>query len=102
MNALYKISVGVIALFLVFSMACVDHYANKISGVDYQNPNLSVDDRVGDLLSSMSLDEKLNMLATPKPIWTVLASLFETSESSRLGIPPFRMAVYSGSPIREI
>ena len=84
-------------LLVLFTSACVDPCANRVSGADYQNSNLPLEDRVDDLLSYMSLDEKLSMLATAKPIWSVLDTLFESSENCRLGIPPFRTAVYSGS-----
>ena len=65
-----------------------------ITGADYQNPNLPTEERVEDILGHMTLDEKLNLMAAPRPIWRVVTgmfSTFETSKSERLGIPPFAM-----------
>ncbi len=71
-----------------------------VSGSDYQNPQLSVEERVEDLLGRMTLDEKLSLMATPKTILSVMMgmrSLFETSKNDRLGIPPFCVYTTGGS-----
>lgn len=71
-----------------------------ITGADYQNPRLPIVERVEDLLSRMTLDEKLNMMAAPKTILSVMMgmrSLFETSKNDRLGIPPFCVYTTHGS-----
>jgi len=71
-----------------------------VTGANYQNPDLPVEQRVEDLLSYMTIDEKLHLMAVPKPVWSVIAgmfSLFETSKSDRLGIPPFAMQTVCGS-----
>lgn len=62
------------------------------AGHPYQNPELAVEERVENLLSLMSLEEKLGMMASPKNILAVINVLqvpFETSKNDRLGIPPF-------------
>lgn len=61
----------------------------------YQRPELTADERVENLISLMSLDEKLKMLATPVTPKSIIALAngltlpFETSRNERLGIPPF-------------
>ncbi len=70
-----------------------------VTGAAYQDRNWPVEERVEDLLRHMKLDEKLEMMAAPKPIWSIMggSKAFETSENRRLGIPPFRMCTMSGS-----
>lgn len=71
-----------------------------VTGADYQNPQLSVEERVEDLLGRMTLDEKLSLMATPKTILDVtlgMRSLFKTSRNDRLGIPPFCVYTTGGS-----
>lgn len=58
----------------------------------YQDPSLSPEQRVDNLLEQMSLDEKLAMMASPKGLLDVINVLqvpFQTSINERLGIPPF-------------
>ena len=49
----------------------------------YKNKNLSIDERVDDLLKRMTLEEKIEMLG---------GTGFETKEIKRLGIPPLNMS----------
>ncbi len=71
-----------------------------VTGANYQKPELPVEERVEDLLSYMTLEEKLHLMASPKKIWSIAGGLdarFETSENERLGIPPCRVYTISGS-----
>ncbi len=82
----------VIASLIAFIslLACVQ--PTPITGADYQNPALPVEERLEDLLSYMTLEEKLQMMAAPKPIWSLLEGNtvpFATTKIDRLGIPAF-------------
>ena len=50
----------------------------------YKNPNLPIEERIEDLLSRMTLDEKIAQLSGK--------TYMETRENSRLGIPALKMA----------
>ena len=86
--------------FLSFAALTGRHKPEPITDADYQDPELPVEERVEDLLRRMTLGEKLNLMAAPKTVLSVMLgmkSLFETSKNIRLEIPPFRVYTISGS-----
>lgn len=51
----------------------------------YQNPNVGIEDRIEDLLSRMTMEEKINMISGD-------TTRFDTRGNERLGIPALNMA----------
>lgn len=87
-------------LCLVLLTACEQPCPPPEVTGDYQNPELPTEDRVEDLLSHMTLEEKLEMMGAPKSVVSVVTGLFvpfETTKNCRLGIPPFKTLTLSGS-----
>lgn len=87
-------------LCLVILTACDQPCPPPEVSSDYQDPSLPTEARVEDLLSHMTLEEKLEMMGAPKSVVSVVVGLFvpfETTKNCRLGIPPFKTLTLSGS-----
>ncbi|NOU19960.1 MAG: hypothetical protein HOO91_20565 [Bacteroidales bacterium] len=67
-----------ILFFLVLLQACKNSQL-------YKDPKIKIEDRIENLISQMTLDEKLEQLAG------IGGNYFDTKENERLGIPAFRM-----------
>jgi len=79
-----NISVGA---FLCISMLTVPVFSQPgTNRAIYNDPKASVGERVGDLLSRMTLEEKLEQLSG------IPETGFDTKENTRLGIPGFHMS----------
>ncbi len=73
---LFKI---LIIILLLINLGC----GQKEEAPMYKNPNLPVEERVNDLLTRMTLEEKIDQLS---------GTGFDTKENKRLGIPVLSMA----------
>jgi beta-glucosidase len=69
-------------LIAVFGLTIFLSGGKTNDGLPYKNPSLSIEERVEDLLSRMTLEEKIDMLG---------GTGFETKAIERLGIPPMNM-----------
>ena len=72
----------VVSFILVFILS--SSRGENVGNPLYKNPNLPIEERVEDLLSKMTLDEKIAQLSGKTHM--------ETRENSRLGIPALKMA----------
>ncbi|RHH37917.1 beta-glucosidase, partial [Bacteroides ovatus] len=54
-----------IILWICVWVTCTPIFAQQVSVLTYQNPNLSIDIRLADLLSRMTLEEKVGQLLCP-------------------------------------
>ena len=77
MNKIFLLLLLSIILFLRFSMQILDK-----ENMPYQNKNLSIEERIEDLLKRMTLEEKIEMIG---------GTGFATKPIFRLGIPPLNM-----------
>ena len=66
--------------FLLMVIMSISYAQNKLP---YKNPKLSVEKRVEDLVSRMTLKEKIDLLG---------GTGFTTKENKRLGIPELKMS----------
>lgn len=58
-------SIYVVALLSILSLHVSSHAQSKSSSSAYQNPNLSIEQRVDDLVSRMTLEEKVSQMVHP-------------------------------------
>ena len=72
-------------LLITCAIALCMLIAHPIQSQVYKDPNASIDVRVRDLLSKMSLEEKIDQLSG----WGDIG--FDTRDNKRLGIPAFKM-----------
>ncbi|MEY2869213.1 MAG: hypothetical protein RIR01_1696, partial [Bacteroidota bacterium] len=70
-----KITKVFVLLFLLAIYPCISQ--EKQNDLPFKNPSLSVDERVADLISRLTLEEKVNQLMN------------NTAAINRLGIPPY-------------
>ena len=63
-----------IILWICVWVTCTPIFAQQVSVLTYQNPNLSIDIRLADLLSRMTLEEKVGQLLCPLG-WEIMKSM---------------------------
>lgn len=64
-------------IFLAFFLIITSSFSNKKAVLPYQNESLSIEERVNDLVSRMTLDEKISQM------------MYQATAISRLGIPSY-------------